>query len=327
MPTSLQVLTEHAPAKLHEAFAQDVRKGLHSELKHIPSTYLYDMEGSRIFQEIMDMPEYYLTDCETEILKNYKKDILSYIGTRPFRLIELGAGDGRKTQILLDFFQNAKADFEYIPIDISQSAMLGLLDSVKNSFPNLQTKGMICEYEQALNILGQSDILNVVLFLGSSLGNFNTDQARHFCRQLNSCLSPGDLLLLGMDLVKDPDILFQAYNDSQGITERFNLNLLERINKDLDSCFDTNSFHHHVTYDPIQQTVKSYLLSQKKQNIRIGKLDQEFPFEAWEPIHTEDSWKYSFKDIEKMAKQSNFDILHSFTDQRAYFTNTLWQVS
>ena len=327
MPSNLQVLTEHAPTKLCKSFAHDVQQGLDSKLKYIPSTYLYDEDGSRIFQEIMDMPEYYLTDCETEILKNHKEDILSYIGKRPFRLIELGAGDGRKTHILLDFFQNAKADFEYVPVDISQGAMLGLLDSIKNNFPNLKTKGMICEYEQALKILGGGDTLNVVLFLGSSLGNFNADQARHFCRQLNSCLSLEDLLLLGMDLVKDPDILFQAYNDPQGITKRFNLNLLKRMNKDLDSCFDTNLFHHHVTYDPIQQAVKSYLLSQKKQSIRIKKLDQEFPFEAWEPIHTEDSWKYNFKDIKEIAKQSNFNVLHSFTDHRSYFTNTLWQAS
>ena len=327
MPTSLQVLTKNASSELQESFAQDVQRGLSAELKHVPSTHLYNEKGSRIFQEIMDMPEYYLTNCEAEILQSYKEEILSYTKGRPFRLLELGAGDGRKTQILLDFFQSVNADFEYIPIDISQSAVQELLDELGNNFPKLNTKGMVCDYGQALKILEEGEVLNFVLFLGSSLGNFKLEEAWKFCREIHSYLSPGDLFLLGIDLVKQPDILFQAYNDSQGITKRFNLNLLERINNDLGSSFDKALFQHYVSYNPSEQVVKSYLISQKKQRIKIEKLKQEFLFEAWEAIHTEDSSKYNFHDIEAMAKQSNFNILRSFTDQRSYFTNTLWEAS
>ena len=327
MSASLQVLTKHAPDELQEAFARDVQRGLGTEFKYIPSTHLYNEKGSLIFQEIMDMPEYYLADCETEILQKHKEEILSYVEGRPFRLIELGAGDGRKTRILLDFFQEADSDFEYIPIDISQEAMQGLLQNLGENFPTLRTKALVCNYEQGLKALEKDDVLNFVLFLGSSLGNFSLEQTYGFCKQVNSRLSPGDLFLAGMDLAKDPDILLQAYSDSTGITKRFNLNLLERINDDLNSSFNTELFHHHVIYNPIDKIVKTYLLSQEKHSVRIGKLGQEFFFEAWEAIHTENSSKYNFKDIEKIAKQSNFHVLGSFTDSRNYFADTIWKVS
>ena len=307
-------------------FARDVQKGLSSQPKHISSVYLYDAEGSRVFQDIMDMPEYYLTDCETEILNTYKHEIVRSLGKEPFRLVELGAGDGRKTRILLEYFEKCGLNFEYTPIDISSDAMRRLLSRLGSEFPNLSANGFVCEYQEGLCRLRESKRRNLVLFLGSSIGNFPIEKAEKFCSEIGSILGPGDLFLLGLDKVKDPEILMKAYQDSAGITERFNLNLLLRINNELGGRFDINLFQHCAGYDPLRQTMMSFLLSRKKQSVFIQDIDKEFSFEAWEPIHTEYSWKYSLEGIQNLAEKSGFDPLHFFSDRRKYFVNALLKV-
>ncbi len=326
MPSSLQVLTRHDSSLIQKRFAREVDEGLSSKPKHISSAHLYNSEGSRIFQDIMDMPEYYLSDCETEILETYKHDIANYLEKETFTLVELGAGNARKTQILLKYFQKIGLDFEYTPIDISYGAMEELLINMRKGFPNLPTKGMVCEYQEGLEKLTNNKKLNFVIFLGSSIGNFNAENASIFCKKIYSLLSPGDYFFLGFDKVKNPKILMQAYDDPYGITKRFNINLLSRINEELGSDFDQNLFKHHAIYDPIQQTMKSYLISQEKQSYFIHELDKEFHFEAWEAIHIEYSWKYSINDVQALAEETGFHHITTFSDERNYFMNTLWRV-
>ncbi len=327
MSSTLQVLTQHSPTKLQEVFARDIQEGLLAKPKRISSAYFYDEIGSRIFQEIMDMPAYYPSNCETEALQSHKNEIVKFLDGRSFRLVELGAGDGRKTQILLDHFCKCNLDFEYVPIDISHSAMKQLIRDIRTNFSDVPTTGMVCAYEEGLHTLNQDDTLNLVLFLGSSIGNFSYDQAVHFCRQIHSLLSPEDMMLLGFDLVKDPDILLRAYKDHDGVTTRFNLNLLHRINRELGANFNADLFQHHASYDPAQKTMKSYLISCVDQSVYIKTLNRTFHFETWEPIHTEYSWKYTLQDTHDLAQQSNFDVLDCFTDSRKYFLNILWRVS
>ena len=327
MPPKIQVLSQwNSHYASQQAFAREVQTGLSSIPKRIPSAYLYDENGDRIFQKIMDMPEYYPTNCEMEILETHKEKIADKLTGYSFRMIELGPGDGRKTEVLLNHFCNCKLDFEYVPIDISHSAIQQLMDKLSCQFPKLRTRGLVCDYKQGLNSLKQSKVFNFVLFLGSSLGNFTMEQAMKFCKELNDLLSPGDKFLLGVDLVKDPAILLQAYDDPAGITKQFNLNLLQRINRELGGNFKLECFQHYANYDPKQQTMESYLLSDRKQTVAIKDLQEQFQFEAWEPIHTEYSWKYTRKEIEHLAHKCNFNTLHTFTDSRNYYMNILCQV-
>ena len=325
MSNNIQIIREYSSAALHKVFLEDILSGMSKSPKRISCSHLYDTKGSYIFQQIMELPEYYVSDSEIKIFKNSKEEILKLINKQAFQVIELGAGDGRKTKILLDYFYRAGSDFEYIPIDISKSTIEGLVQDFKKDLPKLAVKGMVCEYGEALSILAKNNIMKIVLFIGSSLGNFNNQEAQDFCCNLNSFLSPGDLFLLGVDMVKDTNIILDAYNDSQGITESFNMNLLDRINHELDGNFDKKLFQYHVHYDPIQKAIQCYLVSKQKQKIRIGELAKDFYFDAWEAMHTESSHKFTKEDINNLAQASNFDIITSFQDEKGYFSDTVWQ--
>jgi L-histidine N-alpha-methyltransferase len=262
------------PQNNEEEFAQAVLQGLSAQPKSLPSKYLYDTRGDQIFQQIMELPEYYPTRCEEEILKSNKDDILERIFrvTRTFKLVELGAGDGKKTKILLSHFLDHKADFEYLPVDISEHALLGLCNSLRGQFPQLGVKSFAKDYFKALEDIGQAGTeLKLVLFMGGNIGNFSKREAGNFLSMLASRLHKGDLVLAGFDLKKDPAVIYSAYNDKQGVTRAFNFNLLDRINRELDANFKTAHFMHYPTYDPLTGAMKSYLLSEKNQEVRIKK--------------------------------------------------------
>ena len=324
MANSLTVLERQSPEKLRNDFRQDVLHGLSANPKRIPSRHFYDAVGSRIFQEIMDMPEYYLTDCEREILQKHSPEIVAAVD-RPFRMIELGAGDGRKTRILLEELQKQGRDFEYTPLDISESAVVGLLEDVSADYPKIPMRGLVCEYNHGLEYLCHADRRNLVLFLGSSIGNFSLDEASAFFGRLRAMLNPGDLCLVGFDLVKDPAVLQRAYDDAAGITRRFNLNLLSRINNELGGHFDLDGFQHYASYDAGRSTMESYLLSRRRQSVRIEALGHDFDFGAWEAVHVEFSWKYSEGDIAMLAERNNFRLKRVYTDDRDYFAVSLFE--
>lgn len=315
---------------MNSDFAQDIFNGLTAKPKYLSSKYFYDTEGSRLFQQIMHLNEYYLTDCEFEILTIYKDKLLKIFqeDIYAFDLIELGAGDGLKTKILLRHFVEQKQPFIYQPIDISGSVLEILTEDLKSKFNDrLQIKPQVGEYFEALEKLEQHiNHRKIVLFLGSNIGNFNYETALSFLQHIRQFLQKDDLLLIGFDLQKNPHTILNAYNDSQGITKAFNLNLLHRINRELKADFDTNAFLHYPVYDIEQSCAKSYLVSTKVQTVHIKELNLKVDFEAWEAIYMEVSNKYSFQLIAQMAQATGFEVVENFTDEKQYFADSLWRV-
>jgi dimethylhistidine N-methyltransferase len=309
------------------AFAVDILVGLSELKKSIPSKYLYDSRGSNLFRQITHLDEYYPTACEIEILKKYADEIGDIAGGQPFNLVELGAGFGRKTQALIKRFLQAGLNLRYVPIDISESAMSGLIDAIREQFPGLNAYGLVSDYFAGLKWLNNRfDERNFVLFLGSSIGNFTHAEARIFLRNAWNCLKHDDLMLIGFDLKKDIEMLLRAYNDSRGVTREFNLNVLRRINNELGGTFDLNKFRHFGTYDVFSGAMESYLVSLEKQSVYIDLIGRSFDFEAWEPIHTEYSYKYLISDIELLAEETGFAVAKHFFDTRRFFTDSVWTV-
>lgn len=308
-------------------FAEDVREGLSSEPKYLHSKYFYDEIGDELFQQIMSLDEYYLTDCELEIFNNQKEKILPYFsnGDGIFDLIEFGSGDGYKTKILLEYFIEKKVKFNYIPIDISKSILETLSKDLKKNLPDLDIYPICDDYFHALEELNKVDFnKKVILFLGSNIGNFRGDDAIPFLKHLHADMRETDQLFIGFDLKKDPHVILDAYNDKKGITREFNYNLFDRINTELGGNFDRDSYSHYPTYNPVTGETKSYLISLKAQTVWIDFLSQSFSFEEWEPIFMEISQKYSLHDIQHLAQHSGFRIEKNFFDSRNYFTDSLW---
>ncbi|QSE97381.1 L-histidine N(alpha)-methyltransferase [Fulvivirga lutea] len=306
-------------------FAIDVLNGLKETPKRLPSKYFYDKKGDKLFQDIMKLDEYYLTRTEYSIFESNKQGILAAFsnGVNEFNLIEFGAGDGYKTKVLLRHFQEEGAHFTYMPIDISGNVLRILEEALKDEMPDLHVQPKQNDYFKALKDLQDSPNRNVVLFLGSNIGNFTGDQANKFLKELNDSLNPGDLLFIGFDLKKNPDVILAAYNDSKGVTKEFNMNLLDRINHELDGHFDRSKFLHKPIYNPMTGTTSSFLVSTEKQSVSV--VDETFHFEAWEAIHMEISQKYDQPMIEQLAADSGFEIVGGFTDDKKYFLNSVWR--
>lgn len=307
-------------------FAIDVDNGLGENPKNLSSKYFYDSTGDKIFQEIMRMPEYYLTDCEFEIFQTQKAEILKAIGTvGKFNLVELGAGDGLKTKILIEYFLAQNIDFEYFPIDISADVLAELKSDLSKRFPKLKVTTLNYEYFAALEKLNEMDPSpKVLLFLGGNIGNFTNDMALDFYAQLAKILNDDDKIISGVDLKKDPYTILEAYNDKAGITRSFNMNLLTRMNRELGGNFNLDQFDHYPTYDPKSGEARSYLISRIKQSVTIQATGKTYEFEASEAIHMEISKKYSLAEIKELAENSGFRVVEGFSDERGYFVDTLW---
>jgi dimethylhistidine N-methyltransferase len=331
MPSTYRIIDEKDYAdsfKEKDSLALDVLVGLSETHKSIPSKYLYDENGSQLFKAITRLPEYYLTNCELEILEKYKEDIAQFVADQPFNLVELGPGEARKTESLLAYYIQSNLQFQYVPIDISEPAMGELVKSMDKRFPQLETNGLVSDYFTGLKWLNNRfKRIDFILFLGSSIGNFNHAQSRNFLRNVWNCLSHNDLILIGFDLKKDIELLLYAYNDSKGMTKEFNLNILRRINRELKGNFDLSRFRHFGTYDVFQGAMQSYLVSLEDQEVYVEQIRRSFQFKAWEPIHIEYSYKYSLFDVETLARETGFILEKSFFDSRGYFMDSLWRVN
>jgi L-histidine N-alpha-methyltransferase len=311
-----------------ESFAEDVRKGLSGKLKHLPSKYFYDERGSKLFQEIMSLEEYYPTRCEYDILNAHKKELCRlFAGSGDdFELVELGAGDGMKTKILLRCLASMRSELTYLPIDISPSILVELTHSVREELPSITTGAITGDYFEALSMLKRYDSRRrVLLFLGSTIGNFTEQEAIDFMSELGRHMNSGDLLVTGFDLQKHPRIIAEAYNDKSGVTRAFNLNLLNRINRELEGKFDISQFEHYPVYDPMNGEAKSFIISTCHQSVEIGKAGT-FEFKSGEAIYTEISKKYTLEGIETLAVKSGFRIIKNFQDNNCYFTDSVWQL-
>jgi dimethylhistidine N-methyltransferase len=307
-------------------FRQDIYRGLTTFPKQISSQYFYDEEGDRIFQAIMGMPEYYLTRAELAIFEKFKEEICGYFTAAggPFQLIELGAGDGKKTKILLEELRNQGADFRYQPVDISENALEQLEKSIANDIPGIAVEGLHGTYFEVLEYTAEvKDSRKVILFLGSNIGNLLHAKAVSFLKDLAGHMDGEDLLFIGFDQKKHPQKVLDAYNDSQGITEAFNKNVLLRINKELGGNFKPELFLHWEVYDPESGTARSYLVAKEKHSVYIEALDLEISFEAWETIHTEISQKYDDPTVTWLAEQAGLQIVTQFTDTGENYRNYL----
>lgn len=305
-------------------FAEDVRKGLTAPIKHLSSKYFYDDAGSRIFMQIMKMPEYYPTGCEFEILAQQSGAIYDRLPfTGKFNIVEFGCGDGIKTKQLLKAFIDKDADFTYIPIDISQEAINALGTNLRNALPSLDIQPKTGDYFEMMDELPAA-IPNLFLFLGGNIGNYKDNEAAELLKKFNAGMQQGDMLLVGIDLKKNPRVIQKAYDDPHGITKAFNLNLLQRINNELDADIKLDQFDFYCHYNPENGEVNSYLVSLKKQHFHSTVLNTTFHFEKDELIWTELSKKYALPEIEALARKTGFSPVQNFMDCRHYFADSLW---
>ncbi|MFB3903804.1 MAG: L-histidine N(alpha)-methyltransferase [Acidobacteriota bacterium] len=308
-------------------FKEEVKAGLSASPKTLPSRFFYDEQGSKLFQSITRLPEYYLTACELEILRRSGRDITSLVRQEEFNLVELGSGEGSKVIHLIEPALINNGRLTYLPIDQSISAMETLTATLSERYPSVEVRGIVAEYCTGLEWI-KSHMAGpmLLLFLGSNLGNFSGKSAGIFLRRLRRTLAPGDLLVIGLDLNKDRETMVRAYNDAQGVTAQFNLNLLRRINRELSGNFNLSRFRHYSTFEPDTGGVESYLVSLARQSVLVSDLRRTFELDREEPIHTEHSHKYTEGEIQRLAQQAGFEIEADFYDSRRYFVDSVWRV-
>ena len=310
-----------------DQFFLDVKKGLSSSPKYLLSKYFYDKAGDLIFEQIMRSQDYYLTRCEHEIFEEHSPTIARFFNAPggAYDIIELGAGDASKTSHLLQHLVDERHDFTYYPIDISSQVIENLETKLPEAIPGIKVKGLNGEYFPMLRKAAElSKRRKVILFLGSNIGNMFPDEATTFCRTLHHLMGPMDLLLMGVDLKKNPRTILRAYDDEEGLTRDFNLNLLHRINEELNANFCVDDFEHYQTYDPETGSCKSYLISAKSQKVRIGPDREVFSFKRDESIFMEVSQKYDSRSLRALANSSGFLYVEQFYDPDEWFTDVLW---
>lgn len=313
-------LTYFKPTKTSTTatFAEEIRQTLQQPKKSINPKFFYDDDGSKIFDEICSLPEYYPYNAETEILQTIEKKLLAYLSGE-YHLVELGSGSSVKTRLLIDILFKSQKHLQYFPIDISEI----LNQSAQNlcmDYPHLTVTGVVDTFENGLDFIEHyDDKPNLITFLGSSFGNFSQTEGIRFLKKINNLMKYDDLFLIGLDLKKDHQILHNAYNDTKKITAKFNLNVLKRINGELGGDFNLENFEHHAIYDEQKGRIEMYLRSLSDQSVTIPKSDLSITLSKNELIHTENSHKFSIQQIESSLRDSNFEKLEIWFDSRKYF--------
>jgi L-histidine N-alpha-methyltransferase len=311
--------------RARRTFAEDVRAGLTAHPKVLYPKYFYDELGSRLFEAITALPEYYPTRAEAEILREHAGEISGFL-SGPVRLVELGSGDGQKTRLLLEALIARQGNLEYLPIDISEAAVEASARVLLAAYPDLRVTAYVGEYQQALRAirpLSPSLGRTLVLFLGSTLGNLDPEERPRLLRDVRGLLAPGDAFLLGVDLKKAEDVLIPAYDDPLGVTAAFNLNLLGRINRELGGAFDLASFRHRAVYNREAGRIEMHLESRRAQTVAIRSLGIEVAFEEAETIHTESSYKFGRDQIAALAAETGFELRRTWTDSEGRFASNL----
>ena len=304
--------------KTQKTFAQELSYSFSQKQKTINPKFFYDEKGSCLFEKICTLPEYYISRTEVALLRQLEEKLPNHLNGN-FRLVELGSGSSTKTRTLIDILEKSQKHIEYFPIDIS-NILRESCKELQNDYKNLCITGIIDDYEPALELVkNYDDKNNLIVFLGSSFGNYDPNTGLGLLQKINSLMKSGDLFLLGLDLTKDETVLEKAYNDSQGITAQFNLNVLSRINSELDANFDINKFVHHAVYNKNQNRIEMYLRSLEKQIVNIPKADLVLEVKKDELIHTENSFKFTISQIKEMSAMSNFQIQDMWCDEKRYF--------
>ncbi len=308
-----------------EAFASAVRSGLRSAPKTLPCRYFYDDEGSRLFEQICDLPEYYLTRTEDTILRDHSDAMVAGWVADPV-MVELGSGSSSKTRRLIASALRAYGSLHYVPIDVSRSILEESAEALVRTFPGLRVTGYAANYRDALEgVARRFDRPKLFVFLGSSLGNYEVDDAVELLAMLARGMDPADRLLLGTDLDKDPATLEAAYDDSRRVTARFNLNLLARINRELGGRFELDRFAHRARYRHDLRRVEMHLVSLVDQDVAIPGAGLTARFIEGESIHTENSHKYTPELLRSLADRAGFQEEAAWTDRRGWFRLQRWK--
>ena len=319
--SKLQYYKPHA-TKIEKSFSQEISSSLNRKSKFISPKFFYDKKGSELFEDICSLPEYYPTRTEVSILKKLENELLPFLDDST-RLVELGSGASVKTRLILDIFTKLQDKTEYFPIDISE-ILTESSELLLSDYKNLHITGIVDTYEGGLEFLKNYDhAQNLILFLGSSFGNFSPNDGYAFLQKIYSTMKSGDLFLIGLDLVKDKQTLENAYNDSQGVTSEFNLNVLSRINDELDADFDLKNFEHYSIYNEEKQRIEMYLKSLVNQSVIISKSNLKLNFDKDELIHTEFSHKFHLPQIYDLLDSVGFDVKHTWVDEKKLFSLTL----
>ena len=307
------------------SLSDDVRRGLTATPKSLPSHHFYDELGSALFDAITRLPEYYVTRAETDVLAEHCDEIAAAFGT-PARLIELGAGSARKTRLLFDAVLRRQEKLEYVPIDVDPTILERSGRDLLDEYPSLRVAAIASDFRAPSRALAgalDSGARNVVLFLGSTIGNLDFEESIAMFRDLRRVLREGDALFLGADLKKSISVLEPAYDDALGVTAAFNLNLLQRINRELSANFDLKRFAHRAFFNEERSRIEMHLVSREAQSVRIEALGLDIPFAAGESIHTESSHKYDTAAIERIARESGFALERQWTDSKGWFADFL----
>ena len=306
-------------------FAEAAAEGFSKQPKRLSSEYFYDDVGSVLFQKITQQSEYYLTKTELGILTKCASDISNYFIHKEIDVVELGVGDGHKTKVLIQSFIDKGFKVNFYPIDISKKAINLLQTSVQEN-DSLAITAVVAKYFEGINYIHEHSVnQKIVLFLGSNIGNTDKCKGESFLQELHQSLSKDDLLLTGLDLIKDIEVLNNAYNDKNGYTRQFNLNLLTRMNNELGANFDVYQFEHLGRFNPELNAMESFLISKIDQVVYFEQFNMEVGFREFEPIHLEYSFKYSANEIETLAEKTGFKFIKSYTDDKNYFIDSLWQ--
>lgn len=308
-------------------FAGHVANGLSASPKKLSPMYLYDKQGSLLFEQICELPEYYLTRTEHRILEKFAHEIAAYSNGN-LALIELGSGSSTKTRLIIEALIDHQDDLHYIPVDISETILVSSAKELLEDYPDLKITAHVAEYHAAIKHISKQQIeQKMVIFLGSNIGNFEPQTAENFLRKIRTWMNEGDFMLLSTDLQKSIGILEAAYNDKQGITATFNLNILKRMKRELDADFDFEKFAHLAFYNRAQGRVEIHIRSKIDQQIYIGHIDQTFDFKKGETIHTENSYKFTKGQIAQLCHDAGFRWVRQWTDDRSYFSVNLLSAS
>lgn len=307
-----------------KSMENDLRNGLLSDPKYIPSYFIYDAEGSRLFEKICDLPEYYLMRREKEILEKKAEDIAGFIqpgGT----IVEFGCGNACKTKIIIEHCLEQHGRLKYVPVDISSEMLIKTSENLYKQYDDLDVTACRGEYFEGLDYLKQIPGQKFVLWLGSSIGNFDKQEAARFVGRVKKRLGSGDGLLIGIDLRKDPALLEKAYNDSRGITSRYHLNCLDRFNREFDADFKKDRFYHCSVYNERSGTINAYIISKCRQEISVRDLGVRLLLKKGEKIFNERSCKFNKAEILELAKSSGMEITRQWFDEDRYYSFNLFR--
>ena len=313
-PASVRPVLDQAPAT--ESFRETVLSGLQKTQKQIPSKFLYDARGSKLFDKICELDEYYPTRTEIGIMQRNVEAMTDAVGPQ-VRLVEYGSGSSLKTRILLDHLDDLAS---YVPVDISKEHLVKSANDLAEDYPSIPIQPVCADYTTAFDLPEPSlpSTCTVGYYPGSTIGNFRRDEARAFLSQIADTVAPEGGLLIGVDLKKDVDVLKSAYDDSEGVTAAFNENLLRRMNRELDATFDLDAFEHRVRWNKERGCIESHLRSTKAQTVTVA--GKRFSFEQGETIHTEESHKYTLGGFAALAGAAGFRVDRVWTDDRSYFS-------